>query len=215
MNEVQKSSSRSKILSKLKLALNVPTPMPFPQLDYNTEPFVTNNDALAIQFAKAFTGVQGKFYYCDSEEEFKQILNQIIQEKKLQRLHCWDKNILQFLHRLEFNYVSENDNIEYSEAAFTGVEALCARTGTILYTSAQSSGRTLPVFPPIQFIFAYTSQLVPDLKEAIQKIQLKYEGNIPSMISFTTGPSRTADIEKTLVLGAHGPREVFLFLFDK
>jgi L-lactate dehydrogenase complex protein LldG len=43
----------------------------------------------------------------------------------------------------------------------------------------------------------------------------KYNNEIPSMISLTTGPSRTADIEKTLVVGVHGPKEVFVFLIDK
>ena len=38
---------------------------------------------------------------------------------------------------------------------------------------------------------------------------------IPSMISYATGPSRTADIEKTLVVGVHGPKEVYCFLVDK
>jgi L-lactate dehydrogenase complex protein LldG len=42
----------------------------------------------------------------------------------------------------------------------------------------------------------------------------KYQGQLPSLMSVVAGPSRTADIEKTLVLGAHGPRELFLFLID-
>ncbi len=45
-------------------------------------------------------------------------------------------------------------------------------------------------------------------------MQKKYQGNIPSMISLTTGPSRTADIEKTLVVGVHGPKEVYVFLVE-
>ena len=42
----------------------------------------------------------------------------------------------------------------------------------------------------------------------------RYGANMPSMISFITGASRTADIEKTLVKGAHGPKELTLFLVD-
>ena len=42
----------------------------------------------------------------------------------------------------------------------------------------------------------------------------KYGNNIPSLITFATGPSRTADIEKTLVVGVHGPKEVYLFLVE-
>ncbi len=45
-------------------------------------------------------------------------------------------------------------------------------------------------------------------------IKSRYGNDLPSMITNVTGPSRTADIEKTLVLGAHGPRELFVFLLD-
>ena len=46
-------------------------------------------------------------------------------------------------------------------------------------------------------------------------IKTKYENNLPSIITLATGPSRTADIEKTLVVGVHGPKEVFCFLLDE
>ena len=45
-------------------------------------------------------------------------------------------------------------------------------------------------------------------------MQEKYKNNLPSLITFATGPSRTADIEKTLVVGVHGPKEVYVFLID-
>ena len=70
------------------------------------------------------------------------------------------------------------------------------------------------VFPEIHLIVGYTSQLVPDLKQAFQQIRNKYDEEFPSMISLITGPSRTADIEKTLVMGAHGPKELYVFLID-
>jgi L-lactate dehydrogenase complex protein LldG len=52
------------------------------------------------------------------------------------------------------------------------------------------------------------------IKEALVHIKQKYGGQLPSLITFATGPSRTADIEKTLVVGVHGPKQVFLFLVD-
>ena len=70
------------------------------------------------------------------------------------------------------------------------------------------------VVPTIHIILAYTSQLVPELKDALQLIKNKYGEQLPSMIAALTGPSRTADIEKTLVTPAHGPRDIFVFLVD-
>ncbi|MEI7503277.1 MAG: LUD domain-containing protein, partial [Paludibacter sp.] len=68
------------------------------------------------------------------------------------------------------------------------------------------------VFPPIHIVIANESQLVGFPEDALVSIQKKYSNNLPSMISTITGPSRTADIEKTLVLGAHGPKEFIVFL---
>src|SRR5262249_43068275 len=93
-------------------------------------------------------------------------------------------------------------------------ECLVARTGSVIISSRQMSGRRLPFFPDVHVVLAYTSQLVGEIKDALQLIKLKYGDQIPSMITAITGPSRTADIEKTLVKGAHGPKEIFVFLVD-
>jgi len=57
--------------------------------------------------------------------------------------------------------------------------------------------------------------LVYEVKDALQIIKNRYGDRLPSLISFATGPSRTADIEKTLVVGVHGPKEVYCFLVDE
>ena len=59
---------------------------------------------------------------------------------------------------------------------------------------------------------ARREQLVADLPAAFDLLKQKYSGNYPSMISFITGPSRTGDIERILVLGAHGPKQLTIFL---
>ena len=76
------------------------------------------------------------------------------------------------------------------------------------------AGRRLSIYPPVHIVLAYTSQIVLDIKDGLKLLKEKYEGSLPSMISNVTGPSRTADIEKTLVLGAHGPKELFVFLLE-
>ena len=81
--------------------------------------------------------------------------------------------------------------------------------------STAQTGRTVSVYAPVHICIGYSNQLVYDIKEALQLLKEKYKNNIPSSITFATGPSRTADIEKTLVVGVHGPKEVYLFLVDK
>jgi L-lactate dehydrogenase complex protein LldG len=98
--------------------------------------------------------------------------------------------------------------------AVTSCEALVARLGSVLVSSKLGSGRQLFVVPTTHIVLAYTSQIVPELKDALQLIRTKYGDQPPSMIASLTGPSRTADIEKTLVTPAHGPRDIMVFLVD-
>ena len=93
-------------------------------------------------------------------------------------------------------------------------ESLIARNGSVLISNGNEAGRRLSIFPHIHIVIAYTSQLVLDLKDGFKLLKEKYPENLPSMVSNITGPSRTADIEKTLVLGAHGPKEFYVFLLE-
>jgi len=106
-------------------------------------------------------------------------------------------------------------DLEGCDAAITGCEFLIARTGSIVMSSAQKSGRTVSVYAPVHICIAKSNQLVYDVRNGIEKMKEKYGIGIPSMITFASGPSRTADIEKTLVVGVHGPKEVFVFLVDE
>jgi L-lactate dehydrogenase complex protein LldG len=81
-------------------------------------------------------------------------------------------------------------------------------------SSQQLSGRASSIYAPIHICIAYTHQLVYDIADSLDQFKRDIDF-LPSMISYATGPSRTADIEKTLVVGVHGPKEVYCFLVDK
>jgi L-lactate dehydrogenase complex protein LldG len=70
------------------------------------------------------------------------------------------------------------------------------------------------VLPPVHLVIAQRDQLLPDLATALVFIRRRYDGQWPSTLSIITGPSRTGDIEKVLVLGAHGPKRLAVFFVD-
>ena len=107
-----------------------------------------------------------------------------------------------------------SNDLKTCHASITGCEFLVARTGSILMSSAQQSGRTTSVYAPVHICIAYTDQLIYDIKEGLERVKKKYRDGFPSLVTLATGPSRTADIEKTLVVGVHGPREVYCFLVE-
>ena len=101
--------------------------------------------------------------------------------------------------------------MEQCAAGISACDALIAQTGSVLVTSRSAGGRALSVLPPHHVVIATRDQLVPDLPSAFALLKQRYEGAYPSMISFITGPSRTGDIERILVLGAHGPKKLTIF----
>lgn len=105
------------------------------------------------------------------------------------------------------------NDLEKCEVSITECDALVAQTGSIAVTSRSTGGRALTVLPPHHVVVARREQLVADLPAAFALLQQKYAPNFPSMISFITGPSRTGDIERTLVLGAHGPRKLTILCY--
>jgi L-lactate dehydrogenase complex protein LldG len=203
------SGSKNNIFKKIRLALTNSTPIPFPKSEGN-DPVVQPrpDDDIVVTFAEEFTKLQGKFAFCLNETEL------YIQLEALRKAQEWTK-----VYTSEQKWrglVPEKywtDDIVTCDASITDCEALVARTGTIVL-SARNGGRIPSVYAPVHVCVAYSSQLVYDLGDAIALLQKRYEGRLPSQISFATGPSRTADIEKTLVTGVHGPKEVYLFLVD-
>ena len=105
----------------------------------------------------------------------------------------------------------DKHGLEKCDVGISECDALIAQTGTVLVTSRSAGGRALSCLPPHHVVIARREQLVPDLPAAMALVKQKYAGNFPSMISFITGPSRTGDIERILVLGAHGPKKLTIF----
>ncbi len=106
----------------------------------------------------------------------------------------------------------DKQKLEGCDAAITSCEAIVAQLGSVLVSSASSGGRALSVLPHVHVVVAKVDQVVPDLAMAIAQTQARHGSRLPSMLSFITGPSRTGDIERILVLGAHGPKELYLVL---
>jgi L-lactate dehydrogenase complex protein LldG len=108
----------------------------------------------------------------------------------------------------------DKNELEACDAGVTACEALVAQTGSILVSSTTCGGRGLSILPHVHVVIATIDQIVPTLGNALHEAKERHAGRLPSMLSFITGPSRTGDIERILVLGAHGPKELFVFLVE-
>ncbi len=213
MMKEKETSSKNLILNKIKQALDKPVPSPFDVTPDYSFIFQDAPADLSVAFANKFTELLGKFSYCADEKELAGQLHELFTIRKWNNIYCRENELKEILGRnnVGLNYT---DDLTNCDASITGCEALVARTGTMVLSSAQPHGRTTSVYAPVHICIAYTSQLVYDIKDGIDFLTLKYSGALPSAISFATGPSRTADIEKTLITGVHGPKEAFCFLVE-
>jgi len=211
---MEEITSREKILKQIRSALLKKIENPMPSLNTEANIYTQSGEDSDITFAREFTKIAGKFIYCENEAELDENLRLLVNENKWEKLFTPDPEIQNLLSSLNIPYTGSENDFSEMQAGITNCEFLIARLGSIMVSSSQTSGRRLNIFPESHIVLAKTSQIVPDLKDAFAAMREKYQNRLPSLISVVSGPSRTADIEKTLVMGAHGPKELFVLLLD-
>lgn len=218
MQTFKTSKSKENILGKIRKELNkAAVPMPYPELEKRQTEQIYASAGMSDEekFAESFNALGGKFVFCNNKEELVEKLHTLHESRGWKKMLCAEEDVLGMFQSNKMDIaLSAEDNQEDAEACITGCEMLVARTGSVIISSRQNMGRTSSVFYPTHIIVAYTGQVVADIGDAIAGIKKKYGADLPSMINLNTGPSRTADIEKTLVVGVHGPGEVFCFLVN-
>jgi L-lactate dehydrogenase complex protein LldG len=116
----------------------------------------------------------------------------------------WDATALEISHG-----PSDGHDLNAVSAAFAAI----AETGTLALVSGRDNPTTLNFLPDNHIVVAFAADLVGDLESVFAKLRAVYgAGAAPRTLNFITGPSRSADIEQTLLLGAHGPRRLHIVL---
>lgn len=205
-------TSRNIILNRIRTAIDKRPERKLEKPDFSGPVQHPIDKPLLENFKEEFEENLGQFYLCQDSHDVGRLLKSYLVEKHIEKFHCIDLDIQALLSKENISFFSEKEYFKDMEAGLTGCEYLIARSGSIMVSSAQASGRAMNVFPPCHIVLAGKSQLVAEIVDALDAIQKKYGDKIPSMISTITGPSRTADIEKTLVMGAHGPKQLVVFI---
>jgi L-lactate dehydrogenase complex protein LldG len=165
-------------------------------------------------FAKNAADLKADFQLLAGRDELKAALRKLRDAENWRRIASHGGELTDFACQTLGLPVTLTDHgydvqeMERCDAGITECDALIAQTGGVAVTSRSAGGRALSVLPPHHVVIARRAQLVADLPAAFAFLQQKYAPDFPSMISFITGPSRTGDIERILVLGAHGPKKL-------
>ena len=220
-------SERDNIFARIKEALTLQAPtrhgrgLPTIEEQRRVMPPVGQTEAELFElFAKNATDLRATFKCVKNLSQVAAELRALRDAEKWQRVathrgaiaESQAKELALPLMVVEEN--SEKHELEQCDVGITECDALVAQTGTVLVTSRTAGGRALTCLPPHHVVLARREQMVPDLPAAMQLVQQKFGDKYPSMISFITGASRTGDIERILVLGAHGPKQLTIICCD-
>lgn len=218
-------NSRDKILQKLRSGMPQSQTEELPlQPDGNYFKDLREGavDELISQFAEKLRALSGEFFVAQNEKEAASLLLEIFDTIDdgdcLAQPHESIARVLALNEKLADRFEmlpGELDGDLFAEyaAGLSTVDFLIARTGSIVLRNIGAGGRRLSVLPPVHIALAWQNQIVPSLDAALQaELITDSEWSYATIIS---GPSRTADIQKNLVLGAHGPKQLIVVLIKK
>ena len=206
-------AAREAILKRLRQATAGRTAAPAirPENSFVREPEGSPVEA----FTRILEQVNGIARWAPDADGLTRLIRDLAVEHDWKKIYCPDPGIRELCMAagLSGRIIEKFDH--GMDAAVTGCEALVADLGSVVVSSAQSGSRQVFPFAPVHIVLASSSQIMPTADEAMNHTLALHGSNIPSFISIITGPSRTADIEKTLILGAHGPRSLYVLISEK
>ena len=227
-------SEREKILGRIREALKARAPLPghhgevvegFAGPDRDTFanwlPAVGNTKkAKFAAFAAASEALKTDFRRVEDEAAAPKELRTIAKEEGWSKVAAHHADVIDAACKklklptlwTDGGYVV--NEMESCDVGISVCDALVAQTGTVVLTSKSGGGRALSVLPPHHVVLANAKQMVRDLPAAFALLKKNYGNDYPSMMTLITGPSRTGDIERILVLGAHGPKKLTVLCHD-
>lgn len=216
--ENEDTTYKEQILAKVRNALIEKPEALFKDIDQRTETWVPikEEDGTAITFVQNFKEHGGIFIYLDNETDFSDCMKQLAPENGWEPLWCTSPAMQQMLTRYGIPYTTEKAREPKQKlVSLTDCDCLVAQTGSIVISDTLTQSRQAYAIPDVLLVYATTKQIVNGMKDVFVMLKKKYQAANPSQVAIITGPSRTTEIEQTLVIGANGIRQVAVFLVEE
>jgi len=180
-----------------------------------------DESALIDTFRKQLESVGAQSLQVQTEAELMLALKHILAElesndMQIRRIAFSDAPLLRGLVREladdmhEVSIVPGTNDLFGFDIGITSAQAAIAETGTLVLKSERERHRLVSLVPPVHIAIVDAKKIWATLGEAIS--QIRKDSEMSPAITFITGPSRTADIELTLAIGVHGPKELYVIV---
>ena len=211
-------NSRNTILGRVRKALRQTAPHPSTPPQATIFPPLPSEEWLP-RFEREFAALKGVFHRSPDLDDARAWVTALAVERGFHRVVVSpDDSSLEVTKNVPGVHALDREDcgarLGSADLGVTACDCLVVRTGSVVLTAQSGYGRALSVLPPAHLVVARRPQLVAEVRDALRLLDHRHGKMWPSMVTFITGPSRTADIEKILVLGAHGPRELYVLLLD-
>jgi len=184
-------------------------------------------DQLIERFESESIRVGVRFYRAASAEAAFQHIEAVCKAREAKRIVGWQAQVIadvglrERLQERGVEFLSETNGREFirtAEAAdigISGVDYALADTGTLVLLACKGQARSISLLPPVHIALVRPRQILSGLSDLFPILRADAKSSdLSSAITFVTGPSRTADIELTLVVGVHGPQQLHVLLLE-
>ena len=179
---------------------------------------------LETQFIGELNKVNTNVIETSSEDEAKKSILKLIEDKELKFFAIWESQFLKEINLkqdfkdagLKLITAKNKNRMANADIGITEVDYAIADTGTLVLLTDKNQPRSVSLLPPIHIAIVRPENLVRNINDLfiILKSRLQNTEDITSCMTFITGPSRTADIELSLTLGVHGPKELYVLILS-
>ena len=114
----------------------------------------------------------------------------------------------------EIKICPEPEDLFNFDVGITMAQAAIAETGTLVLVAETERHRLVSLLPPVHIAIVYSGDIVSTIGAALNQLRGNDARQMSRATTFITGPSRTADIELTLTVGVHGPKELHVIVID-
>lgn len=234
------SNSRERILANIRASLDktrAELEAMAARAPHTPPPYVhPPQDDLAAQFAAELARLEGHPHRCADDEEALETIRTILQAHQATAVIAWDRDqiglpgldamladlgVAVLDAQVAYTGAARAARLQTLEAApvcISGADVGIAESATLALLGGAGRARLASLLAPVHIAVLRSTQLVRGLGEALARIRAQNGPDVfsrSSSLTLITGPSRTADIELTLTLGVHGPREIHVVLIDR
>ena len=182
----------------------------------------TDHRALASRFEAELKSIGGQFYAAASDDDARAYVLNLAAARSVQSAVGWNCGVIgdlgldEALEHGGIAFTRDTGSEEFlrqcidAGLGISGVDYALADSGTLVVLSGPGQARSVSLLPPVHVALVRPKQVLADLNDLFP--MLKQREALNSAIAFITGPSRTADIEMTLVVGVHGPQQLHVVM---